>query len=59
MADKPGDGLNLLYGEPNARTELERNFRAEFRMIAAPSLGDVVQEYCDIAEQRVTDEASD
>ena len=44
MADEPRNRLYLLLGEPDARTEMERDFRAELRMIAAPALGDVVQE---------------
>ena len=48
MAHEPGDGLRFLIRQPQPGTETERDLRADFRMIPAPSLGDVVKQQPEI-----------
>ena len=48
VAHQPVDGLGLLGGEAEARAELLRHFGAQFRMVAAAALGDVVQHHREI-----------
>ena len=48
IADQPGDGLGLGLVEPEARAKLERHLGAQFAMVAAAALGDVVQQHRDV-----------
>ena len=48
----------LAGGEPEARTQLHRDLGAEFRMVAAAPLGDVVEQHRDI-EHAARDELVD
>ena len=44
-AHQPGDRLGFLAREPEPRPELERDALADFRVIAAAPLGDIVQQH--------------
>jgi hypothetical protein len=48
VAHQPGDRLRLGRAHPEAGTELLRDLRAEDTVIAAPALGDVVEQHRDI-----------
>ena len=48
MLDEPGDGFRLLGVEAEPGRELARDAGAEYRMVAAAALGDVVQEQREI-----------
>mgnify|MGYP006866175197 CR=1 FL=1 len=48
MADEPGHGLGFSFVEPEPRAKLERHLGTKLAMIAAPPLGDVVQQDGDV-----------
>ena len=45
MQHQPGNHLGLLRRQPQRRTHMQRDFSTELRMIAAPALGDIVQQH--------------
>src|SRR5580704_5264573 len=45
---QPGDSLGLLSTESEARAEPQSDLLADFRVIAAPALGDVVEQHREI-----------
>ena len=47
-AHQPGDGLGLLRREAEPGPELQSDLLADFGVIAAPALGDIMQQHCEV-----------